>query len=274
MVARTDYRQELVEAAHSVLLELTRLLGEYRDEIVLVGGWVPALLLTPGQDKHVGSIDVDLALDHRMLQEPGYQTIRELLLRRGYVEGRQPFIFHRQVSIGGRAIVVEVNFLAGENAGTGRSHRTQKVQDVRARKARGSELALKMAVEVPLRGTLPDGGKDSASIRVASIVPFLVMKGMALYDRLKEKDAWDVYFCVRNCPGGVEALVKELRPHIGHGLVKEGLLKIGEKFASPEHTGPKFVADFEEITDREERELLQRDAFECVNFLLEELGIR
>jgi hypothetical protein len=274
VVVRTDYSQELVEAAHSVLLELTRLLGEYRDEIVLVGGWVPALLMTEGGATHIGSVDVDLALDHRTLEEPGYQTIRELLLRRGYVEGKQPFIFHREVRIGGRLIVVEVNFLAGEYEGTGRSHRTQKIQDVKARKARGSELALEMAVEVPMQGTLPDGGKDSANIRVASIVPFLVMKGMALHDRLKEKDAWDVYFCVRNYPGGVEALVKEFRPDVGHGLVKEGLLKIGEKFESPEHTGPKFVADFEEITDREERELLQRDAFERVNFLLEELGIR
>lgn len=274
MVVRTDYSQELVEAARSVLLELTRLLGEYRDEIVLVGGWVPALLMTEGGDKHVGSVDVDLALDHRTLREPGYQTIRKLLLRRGYVEGKQPFIFHREVRSGGRLIGVEVNFLAGEYEGTGRSRRTQKVQDVRARKARGSELALKMAVEVPVQGNLPDGGKDSASIRVASIVPFLVMKGMALHDRLKEKDAWDVYFCVRNYPGGVEALVREFRPHIGHGLVKEGLLKIKEKFASPEHTGPKFVADFEEITDREEREMLQRDAFERVNFLLEKVGIK
>jgi len=40
------------------------------------------------------------------------------------------------------------------------------------------------------------GGKNSAIVRVASIVPFLVIKGMALYDRLKEKDAWDIYFCL------------------------------------------------------------------------------
>ena len=32
--------------------------------------------------------------------------------------------------------------------------------------------------------------------RVAAIVPWLVMKGMALADRLKEKDAYDVYCCV------------------------------------------------------------------------------
>ena len=146
MVVRKDYSREQVEAAHSVLLELTRLLGEYRDEIVLVGGWVPALLLPGGEDKHIGSIDVDLAFNHSALQEPRYQTIRDLLLSRGYVEGKQPFIFHRTVTVGYRAFEVEVDFLASEHAGTGRSHRTQKLQDVRARKVRGCELALEMAV--------------------------------------------------------------------------------------------------------------------------------
>ena len=34
-----DYSADLVEAAHSVLLELVHLLGEYRDDLVVVGGW-------------------------------------------------------------------------------------------------------------------------------------------------------------------------------------------------------------------------------------------
>ncbi len=41
---RTDYTAEAVEAARSVMLELTRLLGEYRDGMVIIGGWVPELL--------------------------------------------------------------------------------------------------------------------------------------------------------------------------------------------------------------------------------------
>ena len=46
----------------------------------------------------------------------------------------------------------------------------------------------------------------------------------------------------------------------GHVLLEEGLRKIGEKFASPDHVGPKFVADFEEIRDPEEllNEILRR----------------
>ena len=54
------------------------------------------------------------------------------------------------------------------------------------------------------------------------------MKGMALHDRLKEKDAWDIYFSLTNYPGGIDALVEEIAPHLDNGLVREGLLKIGE----------------------------------------------
>jgi hypothetical protein len=42
-VTYRDYSGDLVDAARSVLLELVRLLGEYRDDIVVVGGWVPPL---------------------------------------------------------------------------------------------------------------------------------------------------------------------------------------------------------------------------------------
>ena len=65
MVSKGDYDALQVEAARSVVLELARLLGEYRDDTVVVGGWVPALLIPQKASPHVGSLDVDLALNHR-----------------------------------------------------------------------------------------------------------------------------------------------------------------------------------------------------------------
>jgi hypothetical protein len=269
-----DYATDQVEAARSVLLELVHLLGEYREDIVVVGGWVPLLILPTGSEHHVGSIDVDLALNHRTLRDAGYATIQALLLRRGYEQDpRQPFIFHRAVVVNGNKISVEVDFLAGEYEGTGPKHRTQPVHEGRARKARGCDLAFDLYVETEIEGELPEGGKDQASIRVSSAVAFLVMKGMALYDRLKEKDAWDICFTVTNYPGGFDALAEAFRPHIGNRLVQEGLLKIAEKFASPEHMGPKFVADFEDLQDREARAIRTRDAYERVNHLLRALSM-
>jgi hypothetical protein len=134
MVSKRDYNAEMVTAARSVLLELTHLLGAYREQIVLVGGWVPEMLL-PGA--HVGSLDVDLALDHRRLDEAGYKTIKELLLSRGYEEGKQPFIYHRKMKLGDQEVSVQVDLLAGEYEGSAAKHRHQNMQGVQARKARG-----------------------------------------------------------------------------------------------------------------------------------------
>ncbi len=244
-------------------------LVENRDEKEDEGRWFPELLIPNAGNHHTGSVDIDLALNHLKIQEAGYRTINRLLLERGYTAGEQPYVYFRSVEIDGRSINVEVDLLAGEYEGTGRGRRTQKVQDVRPRKARGCDLAFDLYTEVVVEGTLPGGGLDKGTIRVASIVPFLVMKGMALADRLKEKDAYDIYYCVLHFPGGIDALTEAFRLHASHGLVQEGLQKIGEKFASPQHTGPKHVADFLEIDDTEERELLQRDAYERIKAVIE-----
>ena len=68
-------------------------------------------------------------------------------------------------------------------------------------------------------------------------------------------------------------MIGEFRPHIEHGLVKEGLEKIAKHFASEKHMGPRFVADFEEVIDPEEREVRERDAYEKVDYILQKLGI-
>lgn len=265
---RTDYTAGAVEAARSVLLELSHLLGEYQNSVVIVGGWVPRLLINQAPRQHIGSLDVDVALNHRTLREVGYKTILQLLLARGYHPAEQPFIFFRTVQVDEKLFEVEVDFLAGEYSGTARGHRTQQVQDIRPRKARGCDLAVNLSTEITLSGTLPGGGMDTATIRVASIVPFLVMKAMALSGRLMEKDAWDIYYCIRYYPGGLDKLTEEFKPHLNNGLVKEALDKIAEKFASPEHVGPKHVADFDDINDPEERTFIQRDAYERVNALI------
>lgn len=272
MVKRIDYTLELIEAARSVLLEIMRVLGEYQNDIVIVGGWVPELLLTQADEEHIGSIDVDLALNHRRLDEVGYKTILELLLARGYVQANyQPFIFYRTVSVGDHEIEVEIDFLAGKYRGTGKRRRTQRVQDMRPRKARGMDLVFDSPEKIVINGRLPGGGDDSTVIQVASIPAFLVTKAMAMKSCLKEKDAWDIYYCVRNFPGGIDALIEKFHPFLGHGLVEEAIDILSKKFSSPEAVGPVHVAAFEDITDADEQALIQRDAYERLQHLVKNL---
>jgi len=113
MVKRRDYSEDIVEAARSVQLEVLRILAEYQENIVVVGGWVPELLIPDAEEKHIGSSDVDLAIDHRRITEAGYKTIKQHLLTHGYDEGEHPFSFQRRVEIGDTEILVEVRPFSG-----------------------------------------------------------------------------------------------------------------------------------------------------------------
>ncbi len=82
-----DYGQREIEAARRVLVDLGQVLGSwFADSIVVVGGWVPDLLLPNSEEPHVGSIDVDLALDAEKLQAGRYAEIIRSLLGTGRYE--------------------------------------------------------------------------------------------------------------------------------------------------------------------------------------------
>jgi len=61
-----DYNQGQIDAAHRIIIELVNLLAEYQDDIMLIGGWIPELMF-PELD-HIGSIDVDVLLNHLNLK--------------------------------------------------------------------------------------------------------------------------------------------------------------------------------------------------------------
>jgi hypothetical protein len=273
MAVRSEYGKREVEAAKRVLLELMQILGEYRESIVLIGGWVPYFLFG---DMHIGSTDVDIALDRKRITDDVYRTIREHLESCGYNQGKQPFIFVKEITIdGGKPIAVQVDFLAEEYGGTDDSHRHQDVQaDLKARKARGCELALRHSTKITIIGTMPDSSNNSVEVNMSEVVPFIIMKGMALYDRMKEKDAWDVYFCVKHFSGGITELAEQFRRIQSDKLVQEGLAKIRSKFRTTDDLGPSWVVKFEELQDKEEQERLRRDAYEQVNALLDLLDVR
>ncbi len=90
---------------------------------------------------------------------------------------------------------------------------------------------------------------------------------------MKEKDAYDIYYCVEHYPGGVEGLASEFRPHLKNKLIIEELEKIRSKFASVEHIGPKWVADFLEVTEKEDRDIIMRRVYEKISELLDILKI-
>ena len=268
MQTQTDYSAGQREAAHRVLVEIANILDEYKDDILVVGGWVPDLYFP--DDGHIGSIDVDILLNHFGLTSSAYATIERILLANGYVKHACKFFtFVKKVIVDGIAYDVDLDILAGKYGGSLPEKHSQHIQGVRALKATGGNFAFEIpATEIKVEAKRPDGAMDTARIKVISMVPFLAMKTAAL-GRGKPKDAYDIYFCIKHFHGDIVGLAEEFQRFKGNGLVEKTKVKLQEKFASPEHAGPQDVSDFLGVNNEEEIEFIKRDAYEQVNAFLD-----
>lgn len=265
-----DYSEGQKQAAHRVLVELANLFSEYKDDIRIVGGWVPDLMF-PGEG-HVGSVDVDMLINHLTLKDAGYQTMAKILLKNGYKEHPEKyFSFVKTITIGGIEYDVDVDILAGMYDGTRNKRRSQHVQGLKALKATGGNFAFDFGPQkVQIEASRPDGAIDVANVNVVAVVPYLVMKTAAM-GRGKAKDAYDIYFLIKHYHGGTGVLAKEFEQCTDMNIVQEMLEKLSGKFSSERHAGPVDISDFEGILDEEESEMLRRDAYEQVQALITEI---
>jgi hypothetical protein len=138
-------------------------------------------------------------------------------------------------------------------------------------------LAIRYPQLIAVEGTMPGGGVNRVKIAVASIPALLGMKGHTLLKRMKRKDAYDVYYCVRNYPGGPGALAEAARPLLGEGSAAEGFAGILEKFATHDAVGPVWVRQFVEgsaIMGDRTADQWQTDAFGQVDAWLVAMGLR
>jgi hypothetical protein len=115
-----------VDACRGVLIEVLTILAKDLDKLAVVGGWVPELAF-PNKG-HIGSLDVDLALDARKLELLAYESIRRKLADAGYQQSPEMSNrFYR--SIHGTALQVKVDLITGEFpeiSGEGTHHRIQE----------------------------------------------------------------------------------------------------------------------------------------------------
>jgi hypothetical protein len=102
------------------------------------------------------------------------------------------------------------------------------------------------------------------------------MKGHAIQGRYKQKDAYDIYYCVRNYPGGPEALAEASKPLLAHHSGALGYQFIRDKFDAVGGFGPTCVRRFVEETHvmgNRTAEQWQRDAYGQVDAWLRALGV-
>jgi hypothetical protein len=260
-----------VTACRSVLIEVLTILAKDLDNVAVVGGWVPELAF-PNKG-HIGSLDVDLALDARKLKPLAYESIRSKLLSAGYQQSADlPNRFFR--SIKGTSLQVTVDLITGEFPDLAGEGTHLQIQEMAVCKLRGVDLAFTFQQEVPVEGVLPDGGHNRVTARLPMISAYLCIKAITLSERMKKKDAYDIYFSINNYPGGYKALAAEFRGKLDNRLIAEGIAILRDKFSRPDSIGPVWAAQVAEGATAGtgfNLEMEQRRAYEVVNALLREI---
>ena len=276
-----DYQERTVRAVRAVLIEIAQILGSFRGRFVIVGGAVPWLLLDSDAMRHVGTVDLDLCLDAAALGDGEYARLVDVLLEHGYTQDeslREFQLVRRGVQAADRGppIDVVVDFLMPAGVATAKN-RPPLIHGFRVIHASGVGLALRSCETIDIEGEMPGGAINRVMVPVASIPALLAMKGFALDGRLKQKDAYDIYYSIRNFPSGPHALAEACRPLLTHEDAVTGYQHIDSKFRSINSFGPVCVRRFVEESDvLQERtpDQWQQDAFGQVDAWLRALGLR
>jgi hypothetical protein len=229
---------------------------------------------------HVGTLDIDLGLDAASLGDGEYALLINALRGHGYEQRHElrRFQLVRQVPAGTgiEPIDVIVDFLMPRDAEIVKNI-PALISNFAVQRADGADLAIRFYQFVAISGPMPSGGTNRVEIAVCSIPALLAMKGHAMQGRYKQKDAYDIYYCVRNYPGGLQALADACRPLLDHESGLAGYRYIAAKFETIESYGPtcvrRFVADTRVLGERSEDQW-QQDAFGQVDAWLRALGLR
>lgn len=275
----SDYDDRTTRAVRAVLLEIGQLLGTFRGKFAVIGGAVPWLLLGDADMRHIGTADIDLALHADALGDGEYAKLVELLLANGYSQSHDLKRFQLVRSVPARdpgpGIDVIVDFLMPREAAIARNN-PPLVDNFAVQRADGADLALSHYRLVAIDGEMPDGGTNRVQIAVASIPALLAMKGYAIEGRHKRKDAYDIYYCVRNYPGGLDPLVAVTRPLLGLTAAADAYCLIAGKFRTVDDFGPTCVRQFVDgshLLGERTADQWQRDAFGQVHAWIAGLGL-
>lgn len=218
-------------------------LGNYHDDLVLLGGMVPLYLCNhPTGERALprpATLDVDFGIS--LGASAGqYGTLATDLRAQGFRPSQlHSGRFEREVD----GFTVYVDFLveAGDQP-----RGTRMVDDVSASVMPGVVRALATARRVQVTGTDLYGARQSVIARVCEVGPFLVLKLRALLHRQQGKDAFDLLYTLLHYDGGTEAAIASFAAEAkaNNPAMPDAHLALETLFADENAPGPVKAAHF------------------------------
>lgn len=280
---RSGYRREETLQVESVCLTVAVTLGALMDDLCIVGGLVPSLIIDRELDRreeadetHPGTHDLDVGIGVALLGDGQYAAITRRLRQEGFepdINEAGNRTLHRW-KWGDLKVTVDFLLPPVEDAEVG--GRVLPLEgDFGVLIAPGLELAFDEREQVTLEGHTLKGERATRTVPVCGPGAFVVLKAFAFGDRAEPKDAFDLVYVIRRWPGGAEAIADRLERHAERhrDVVWQALGLLVRDFGAPDQIGPLRVAEFEGATEVR-RDEVAADANGYVDDLIRVCGQR
>ncbi len=279
---RSGYRAEDLAQVKSALLTLAVTLGDYLEDLCIVGGVVPALLIDlhreAQESRHPGTNDLDVALALALLDDERYAELSDRLRAEGFEpdtnENGNPTVQRWKLG----ELRVTIDFLippASKEQAVHPTPRIKKLQvDFGAVVTPGLQLAFEDRVRVEISGRTLAGEQAKRTIPVCGAAAYTVLKALAHANRGEPKDAFDLVYVIENTPGGGRAVANRLAELSDRETVASSMQLLARDFATPGYLGPQRAAKFSlpVAADRDEIDEVAADAHGHVADLLSRWG--
>jgi hypothetical protein len=135
----------------------------------------------------------------------------------------------------------------------------------------GAEIGLTHNFWNNMKGEMPNGAMTEVDFKMLDVVGCIGTKGIALGNRYKHKDAYDIVSVLDHYGNGVNDVSKAFKPYLDEIQIQESLKRIREKFSNEKSEGPLLYAEFLEASDVETKDVFARRGFMLVSEFLEKL---
>lgn len=270
------YSPEDLERVRATCLYVASKLGDLMEDLVVVGGLVPSLLidqqvLPEGVAPHVGTADLDLGLALAVLNEEHYRKLTERLRAAGFEQDQnedgKPTAQRWRI---GKGPVVTVDFLIPPSREGDRGGRLRNIEkDFAAVITPGLHLAFVDRLRVLLEGTTLLGEQATRSVYICGPGAYVVLKALAFRGRGENKDAYDLYYVLRNYGASTDDVARHLLELGSDPAILSALEILKEDFSLRNGVGPRRLAAF---MFRRPDDRLQAEMVSLVAALLKKLG--
>ena len=245
------YRDEQVELVRATCLYVATKLGDMMDELLIIGGLVPSLIvdqvdLPEGADAHVGTMDLDVGIQLALLDEGRYRRLTERLRDAGFEMDKNDDgnPTRQRWAIKGSETVT-VDFLIPPSRDDDHGGKLRNIEpDFAAVVAPGLSCAFRDRKHVKLDGRTLFHEKATRNVWVCDAGAYVVLKALAFDSRGENKDAYDLYYVIRNYGKGVDDIATRLRSLLDDEEAQKAVAVLDRDFTDPESLGPRRVAEF------------------------------